>query len=142
MSAINSPPVQRMTAHVFVSDVNKACEFYRLLGLETDFVYGDPPFYAETINGNARLALRRVCEPVYQTGIREREELLCASFGLNDELDLLNLCSEFEALGLAIKSGPSKRPWGALDFIVRDPDENLILFSSPLGNEGMKGKSI
>jgi catechol 2,3-dioxygenase-like lactoylglutathione lyase family enzyme len=133
MSAIRKrPPVQSMTAHVFVTDIKEACEFYNLLGFRTDFVHGDPPFYAETINGNARLALRRVCEPVYQTSVREREELLSVSLGLNNDVDLLALYSEFKALGFYIQSGPTERLWGALDFIVRDPDENLILFSCPL----------
>jgi hypothetical protein len=135
MPTLKRPLVQEMAAHVFVSDINAACGFYAQLGFNTDFAHGDPPFYAEATNGDARIALRQVCQPVYVNGIREREELLCVSLALKSASDLLAFYAQLSALEISFYSGPTERPWGALDFIVRDPDQNLVLFSGPKSRE-------
>lgn len=38
---------------------------------------------------------------------------------------------EFEAAGVEFHERLQVKPWGANEFIVRDPDGNLILFGTP-----------
>ena len=79
----------------------------------------------------ARLALRLVCEPVFVGDIREREELLSAAMTVDTPADLRELFREFQAAGVDFFMKLKTQPWGARNFIVRDPDGNLLLFASP-----------
>jgi len=45
------------------------------------------------------------------------------------EIKLLFL--EFQSAGVAFHQRLKKQPWGARDFVVRDPDGNLLLFAGP-----------
>jgi hypothetical protein len=38
---------------------------------------------------------------------------------------------EFRTAGVSFHQTLKKEPWGAMNFIVMDPDRNLILFSGP-----------
>jgi uncharacterized glyoxalase superfamily protein PhnB len=46
-----------------------------------------------------------------------------------EEIKLLFL--EFQASGVAFHQKLKKQPWGAKNFIVKDPDGNLLLFAGP-----------
>jgi uncharacterized glyoxalase superfamily protein PhnB len=46
-----------------------------------------------------------------------------------DEIKLLFL--EFQSAGVAFHQRLKKQPWGAKNFIVKDPDGNLLLFAAP-----------
>jgi len=50
------------------------------IGFSVAFTYCDPPFYGQVERGGGRLNLRRVGEPVFVDGIRER--LRCRRWGL------------------------------------------------------------
>jgi catechol 2,3-dioxygenase-like lactoylglutathione lyase family enzyme len=69
--------------------------------------------------------LRYVCEPVFAGDIREREDLLGAMIGVSG---VKALFEEFKAAGAEFHQGLKRHPWGAIDFVVRDPDGNLISF--------------
>jgi catechol 2,3-dioxygenase-like lactoylglutathione lyase family enzyme len=74
-----------ISAQLFVADIQASCVFYTdKLGFAVDFVYGDPPFYAQVTRDNARLSLRHVDGPVFAGDVREREDLLSASITLED----------------------------------------------------------
>ncbi|WP_395676867.1 bleomycin resistance protein [Inquilinus sp.] len=114
---------------LFVSDIAASCDFYsRSLGFAVVFIYGDPPFYAQVVRDGARLNLRHVDGPVFDAGFREREaDALAAAITLADAEPLF---LEFQAAGAPFHQTLRTEPWGARTFIVRDPDGNLVAFSS------------
>jgi catechol 2,3-dioxygenase-like lactoylglutathione lyase family enzyme len=126
------PVLTSTAAQLYVADVQASCDFFTTrLGFAVDFVYGDPPFYGMVKRDNARLCLRLVCEPVFVGDIRRREHLLSASVTVDTAQEIKQLFLEFQAAGVSFHQGLKKEPWGARDFIVLDPDGNLILFAGP-----------
>ena len=77
----------------FVTDMNRAIEFYRdVLGFELAFAHGDPPFYALVIRDQARINLRHVDERPFAVDTRD-EDLLTASIHVDDPSTLFDeLC--------------------------------------------------
>jgi catechol 2,3-dioxygenase-like lactoylglutathione lyase family enzyme len=117
---------------LFVTDIKRSCEFFQQkLGFSLVFSYGKPPYFAQVARDAARLNLRRVEQPVIQSRGRDREELLSVSMTVAtaDEIKLLFL--EFQSARVAFRQTLKKQPWGAKNFIVKDPDGNLLLFAGP-----------
>jgi len=112
---------------VFVSDVTKALAFYKnKLGFKVDYLYGEPPFYGMISRDGASLHLRHVDKHPFH---HAEEDLLTASIPV-DEVQSLFL--EFKAKRVAFHQTLKRQPWGATDFIVKDPDGNLLQFASSL----------
>lgn len=117
---------------LFVSDISASCNFFTgKLGFAVAFTYGEPPFYAQVTRGGARLNLRHVDRPVIDAALRNREELLSASLTVTTADEIGALFSEFQTAGGAFFQTLKQQPWGARDFIVKDPDGNLLLFTGP-----------
>jgi uncharacterized glyoxalase superfamily protein PhnB len=117
---------------LFVTDIRRSCEFFReKLGFSLVFTYGEPPYYAQVRRDAARLNLRCVEGPLIESAIRDREEFLSVSMTVAtaDEIKLLFL--EFQSAGVTFQQKLKKQPWGAKNFIVKDPDGNLLLFAGP-----------
>ena len=117
---------------LFVTNIKKSCEFFcEKLGFSIVFSYGKPPYYAQVLRDAARLNLRCVERAVIESAQRDREELLSVSMMVAtvDEIKLLFL--EFQSAGVAFHQTLKKQPWGAKNFIVKDPDGNLLLFAGP-----------
>ena len=113
---------------LFVTDLDAAFAFYEQLGFEIAFAYGEPPFYAQLVRDGGRLNLRLVGGgPVYDAAFRAREgDVLAATLTVDDAEGLF---LEFQRAGVPFHQGLRREPWGARTFIVRDPDDNLILFA-------------
>lgn len=121
-------------AQLFVADIQRSCDFYTAkLGFLVDFVHGEPPFYGQVIRDRAQLALRQVCEPVFAGDIRSREHLLSAAITVDSAGEIKQLFLDFQAAGVPFHQPLRKEPWGARNFIILDPDGNLILFAGPAG---------
>lgn len=121
-----------IAAQLFVADIQRSCDFYTgKLGFAVDFIYGEPPFYGQLIRDRARLALRLVREPVFAGDIRSREHLLSAAIAVDTAAEIKQLFLDFQAVGVPFHQPVRKEPWGARNFIVRDPDGNLVLFAGP-----------
>jgi uncharacterized glyoxalase superfamily protein PhnB len=117
---------------LFVTDIERSCEFYcEKLGFTLVFSYGKPPYYAQVSRDAARLNLRCVERAVIESTVRDREELLSVSMTVAtaDEIKLLFL--EFQSAGAVFRQTLKKQPWGARNFVVKDPDGNLLLFAGP-----------
>jgi catechol 2,3-dioxygenase-like lactoylglutathione lyase family enzyme len=117
---------------LFVTDIQRSCEFFgEKLGFSLVFSYGKPPYYAQVGRDAARLNLRYVERSVIESTVRDREELLSVSMTVAtaDEIKLLFL--EFQSAGVAFCQTLKKQPWGAKNFVVKDPDGNLLLFAGP-----------
>ncbi|HTR87353.1 MAG TPA: VOC family protein [Reyranella sp.] len=127
-----SPVLAGVEAQLFVADIMAACAFFtEKLGFTVAFTYGEPPFYGQVKRDKAFLNLRLVCEPVFVGDIREREHLLSATFTLDSAAELRQLFVQYQAAGVDFHQTLKQEPWGARNFIVRDPDGNLLLFAGP-----------
>jgi uncharacterized glyoxalase superfamily protein PhnB len=133
-SKVKSPPskatIVSAEPQLFVTDVERSCEFLcKKLGFSLVFSYGSPPYYAQVGRDGARLNLRCVGRAVIDSMIRDREELLSASMTVAtaDEIKLLFL--EFQSAGVTFHQTLKRQPWGAKNFVVKDPDGNLLLFA-------------
>ena len=117
---------------LFVTDIKRSCDFFReKLGFSLVFSYGKPPYYAQVVRDAARLNLRCVERSVIESTVRDRDELLSVSMTVAtaDEIKLLFL--EFQSARVAFHQTLKKQPWGAKNFVVKDPDGNLLLFAGP-----------
>jgi uncharacterized glyoxalase superfamily protein PhnB len=115
---------------LFVTDIKKSCDFFlEKLGFTLVFSYGKPPYYAQVGRDAARL--RYLERTVIESTVRDREELLSVSMTVAtaDEIKLLFL--EFQSTGVTFHQTLKKQPWGAKNFVVKDPDGNLLLFAGP-----------
>ena len=126
------PILSATVAQLFVSDFEASCDFFTTkLGFVVHFAYGDPPFYGAVKRDNARLSLRLICEPVFVGDVRRREHLLSGTIEVNTAAEIKQLFLDFQTAGVKFHQALKKEPWGARNFIVEDPDGNLILFAGP-----------
>ena len=136
-----SEPIERATSRavltsafpqLFVADIKASCDFYtQKLGFKVTIRYGEPPFYAHVARDGATLILRHVDRPVFDAEYREREELLSAECCVDTAEEIKSLFLEFQAAGVTFFQTLKLMPWGARNFIVKDPDGNLVLFAGP-----------
>ena len=68
---------------------------------------------------------------VIDAGFRDREQLLSASLTVATPEAIKALLLEFQTAGVTFFQTLKREPWGAKNFIVRDPDGNLLLFTGP-----------
>jgi catechol 2,3-dioxygenase-like lactoylglutathione lyase family enzyme len=117
---------------LFVTDIKRSCEFFhQKLGFSLVLSYGNPPYYAQVSRDEARLNLRFFERPVIESTVREREELLSVSMIVATAERIKLLFLEFQSAGVTFHQKLKKQPWGARNFIVKDPDGNLLLFAGP-----------
>jgi uncharacterized glyoxalase superfamily protein PhnB len=133
---VKSPPSKATITcaepQLFVTDIKRSCEFFQQrLGFSLVFSYGDPPYYAQVRRDAARLNLRCVEAPVIQPSIRDREELLSVSMTVATAHEIKLLFLEFQSAQVTFHQKLKKQPWGAKNFVVKDPDGNLLLFAGP-----------
>jgi uncharacterized glyoxalase superfamily protein PhnB len=115
---------------VFVRDVGAALAFYdQALGFRTEFAYGQPPYYAQVIREQVRLALKHADEPLFEALMPFRtvkdEEIISASIALEHAKPLY---LEYQATGVRFHQLLRRETWGAWSFMVEDPDGNIIAF--------------
>ena len=117
---------------LFVADIKASCDFFTSkLGFAIAFTYGEPPFYAQVKRDAAPVNLQCVEQPVIDAGLRDREQLLSASLTVATAEEIKALFLEFQAAGVTFFQSLKSEPWGARNFIVKDPDGNLLLFAGP-----------
>jgi catechol 2,3-dioxygenase-like lactoylglutathione lyase family enzyme len=131
-SPFGAPP-KVAEATLFVSDFEASRRYFeQVLGFATVFTYGEPPFFGQVARDGVPLNLRYVREPVFAGDIRQREDLLAAAIGVSG---VKALYEEFKAKGATFHQGIKRHPWGAIDFVVKDPDRNLISFGRGSADE-------
>ena len=117
---------------LLVTDIKRSCEFFcEKLGFSLVFSYGKPLYYAQVGRDAARLNLRCVERAVIESTIREREELLSVSMTVATAEEIKLLFLEFRSAGAVFHQMLKKQPWGARNFVIKDPDGNLLLFAGP-----------
>jgi catechol 2,3-dioxygenase-like lactoylglutathione lyase family enzyme len=131
-SAPSKATIVNAEPQLFVTDINRSCEFFReKLGFSLVFSYGKPPYYAQVGRDAARLNLRYVERPGIGSTVDHREELLSVSMTVATAEEIKLLFLEFQSAGVAFHQTLKKQPWGAKNFVVKDPDGNLLLFAGP-----------
>src|SRR5581483_8842081 len=122
------PVLSGAEPQLFVTNIKASCDFFTgKLGFEIAFVYGEPPFYAQVKRDAARLNLRCVGAAVIDPALRDRESLLSAAITVENAHEIKQLYLDLERAGVPFAQSLKQQPWGAKDFIVQDPDGNLIL---------------
>jgi catechol 2,3-dioxygenase-like lactoylglutathione lyase family enzyme len=116
---------------LLVIDIKTSCKFFvEKLGFSIVFSYGVPPYYAQVGRDGVRLNLRCVEATVIGSTLRDHEELSASiTVATADEIKMLFL--EFQSAGVSFHQTLKKQPWGAKNFVVKDPDGNLLLFAGP-----------
>jgi catechol 2,3-dioxygenase-like lactoylglutathione lyase family enzyme len=134
---IKSSPAPKATIvgaepQLSVADISRSCDFFcKKLGFSLVFSYGNPPYYAQVRRDAARLNLRFVeLSPVSSTD-RDGEELLSVSLTVATAGEIKLLFLEFQSAGVTFSQKLKTQPWGAKNFVVKDPDGNLLLFAGP-----------
>ncbi|QCI63535.1 bleomycin resistance protein [Phreatobacter stygius] len=121
----------RLTAahpQLFTTDMTRSCTFFtQQLGFSIGFLHGDPPFYGQVTRDGICLNLRHVDAMPFTGNIRETDHLLSAYVVVSD---VEALYAECRARGAGLHQPLTTQPWDTRDFVVRDPDGNLILFAS------------
>jgi catechol 2,3-dioxygenase-like lactoylglutathione lyase family enzyme len=126
-----SPEILGAHPQVFVTDMERAVGFYRdRLGFSVGYLYGKPPFYGLVVRDAAGLNLRHVDRLPMDPELRDRAELLSVTLIVRNAKALF---VELKEAGIPIHQAYREQPWGAHDFIVKDPDGNLIHFASRVG---------
>jgi len=131
-SSPSKATIVRAEPQLFVTDIERSCKFFsEKLGFSLVFSYGSPPYYAQVSRDAACLNLRCVDRPVIESKVRDQEELLSASMTVASAEEIKLLFLEFQSAGAAFHQKLKTQPWGARNFIVKDPDGNLLLFAGP-----------
>jgi catechol 2,3-dioxygenase-like lactoylglutathione lyase family enzyme len=128
-----APEIVAVQPQVFVTDLARAVAFYRdRLGFTVAYLYGDPAYYGLVTRGAAGLNLRHVDASPWNATMRDAEDLLAATLVVRNAKALF---LEYKAAGVAFHQPYREQPWKAHDFVVVDPDGNLIHFASGVGEE-------
>lgn len=135
-STVKSPPSKAVITsaepQLLVADIDRSCEFFcKKLGFSLVFSYGRPAYYAQVARDAAHLNLRSVEPSMIDPLARSREELLSASITVATAPEIKMLFLEFQSAGVPFHQKLKSQPWGARNFIVKDPDGNLLLFAGP-----------
>jgi catechol 2,3-dioxygenase-like lactoylglutathione lyase family enzyme len=101
-SVPSKPTIVGAEPQLFVTDIERSCEFYReKLGFSLVFSYGKPPYYAQVGRDAARLNLRCVERAIIEPAVRDREELLSVSLTVATAGEIKLLFLEFQSAGVA-----------------------------------------
>jgi catechol 2,3-dioxygenase-like lactoylglutathione lyase family enzyme len=120
MTSINGAAPQFL-----VSSLADAIAFYEArLGFTTDFVYDD--FYASVSRDGARIHLKCAAKLEAERAHRKAGEHLDAYLEVSGVRELHD---ELAGRNTPIHKPLERRPWGALDFYVEDPDGYILCFS-------------
>jgi uncharacterized glyoxalase superfamily protein PhnB len=118
--------IAKVVPQFFTQDLSATLQYYReMLGFKTDFVYGEPPFYAGAVRDGASIFFRLVAESPEPGAKKYTEELLDAYILVND-VDALY--EEYQSRGVALVREIGSMPWSFREFVVKDCDGRLLCF--------------
>ncbi|HME74046.1 MAG TPA: VOC family protein [Myxococcota bacterium] len=119
------PSSRTAAPQLLVTNLSDSLAFYKeRLGFKADFVYGD--FYASVSRDGALIHLKCDSKSEAERAHRDSHEHLNAYL---DVSGVRELYEELAGRGAPISKPLDKRPWGTIDFYVRDPDGNVLCFS-------------
>jgi predicted enzyme related to lactoylglutathione lyase len=102
-----------------VRDVGGSVDFYtRVLGFAVAASMGEPPTFALLGRDDTGLGLVEQAEPAVAA-------FACCYFDVTGVEDLHRRCVD---AGVTVTAPPTRRPWGAYDFVIVDPDGHQLAF--------------
>jgi len=111
---------------LFTTDMARWRAYYvGKLGFAGVFMHGTPAFYGQIRRGAAVLNIRHVDRLPFDGDVREREVLLAAYI---ETSDIAALFAEYDRAKVDFQERLTTKPWGRQEFVVRDPDGNLLCF--------------
>jgi catechol 2,3-dioxygenase-like lactoylglutathione lyase family enzyme len=111
---------------LFTTDMARWRSYYvGKLRFAEAFMQGEPAFYGQVRRGAAVLNIRHVDRMPFDGDVREREVLLAAYI---ETSDIAKLFAEYDRAGVDFQERLTTKPWGRQEFVVRDPDGNLLCF--------------
>jgi predicted GNAT superfamily acetyltransferase/catechol 2,3-dioxygenase-like lactoylglutathione lyase family enzyme len=131
------PRLLAAAPQLVTADLPRSLAFFvERLGFAVAFAYGTPAFYAQVVRGGARLNLRHADRMPFDAAMCRRDSLLAATIAVASAADLARLAAAMQAAGVEFHQHPTPQPWGATDFVVIDPDGNLLHFAAPTDEPG------
>lgn len=110
---------------LFTTDMTRWRDYYvERLGFAVAFMYGDPPFYGQVLREDIRLNVRHI-DVMPDRDMVEREVMLSAYI---ETTDVVGLFAEYDTARTDFQERLTIKPWGRQEFVVRDPDGNLLAF--------------
>ena len=123
--------IAKVVPQFFTSDLATTLNYYRdILGFETGFVYGEPPFYAGAVRDDASIFFRVVSAP-QKYGAEKYEEELLDAYVLVKDVDALY--AEYRSRGVTLVREIASMPWHFREFVVKDCDGRLLCFGQFCG---------
>ena len=117
--------ISSLAPQFLVDDLSTAVAYYRdRLGFEPDFIYES--FYASVSRDGFAIHLKCAPKTLADRAHRRQNEHLDAHVGVQG---IESLFDELKARGAHILRSLERRPWGATDFYVEDPDGYILCFS-------------
>ena len=117
---------------LFVTDISRILRFlHRQARLHRRLHLRRAALLWQVMRDGVRLNLRCVEAPPIDGALRDREALLAASLTVDTPDEIKQLFLEYQAAGVTLFQTLRREPWGARNFIVKDPDGNLLLFAGP-----------
>lgn len=109
-----------------VSDLAASVRFYcEVIGLELDFVWGEPPNYGRVRHTGDGAAIY-----IHLAPVAAGEAIAPAELRLHVGRDIDGLHAAYRARGAARLTSPTDQPWGLREFELRDPDGHLLIFGA------------
>lgn len=122
----NKLMIAAIAPQFFTTDLAATLAYYRdKLGFETQFLYGDPPFYAGAIRDGRSIFFRRVAS-LAPAGAEKYEDELLDAYLISDDIDALY--AEYQARGVEFSRPIASMPWAFREFVVKDCDGRLLCF--------------
>lgn len=113
---------------IATDDVQASVEYFvRTLGFDADFVWGDPPVYAGVTSGEVEIYFAK--DPATAAAIRQHAlapDLFLWVRGIDA------LYAQHTAAGATIAEPLTDKPWGARQYVLRDPNGYHLKFAEPL----------
>jgi catechol 2,3-dioxygenase-like lactoylglutathione lyase family enzyme len=110
----------------FTADLAATLQYYKeKLGFETQFIYGEPGFYAGAIRDGRSIFFRAVGSPLAQNPEKYKEEYLDA-YLIAEDID--SLYAEYQSRGVEFARDIGSMPWAFREFVVKDCDGRLLCF--------------
>jgi len=107
-----------------VADLVASARFYcEVLGLELDFLHGEPPRHGRVRHGGHGDAIFIHLHQAQPGSIRP-----CGELRLHVGRDLDALFAAYTARGAQADFAPVTQPWGLREFALRDPDGHVLRF--------------
>jgi uncharacterized glyoxalase superfamily protein PhnB len=109
-------------------DVKASVDYFvRVLGFEPDFSWGEPPAYAGVSAGDVEVYFAH--DPATVAAIREKGLAPDVFFWVRD---IDGLYARHQAAGAEIVEPLAERPWGARQYVVREPQGYRLKIAAPV----------